>query len=82
MSEQKYVYTVQFNEKVGVWQSVTAEIVSDKQLTDEEIEKRVKDDYDYDEISTELDWSECTREDIGEITIESIEPLRTESEDE
>lgn len=64
-----YVYSVQFNEKLSVWQVVNAEIVSDKPLSQEEIEEKIKDEYDYEEISTDLDWSECEREDVGEIEV-------------
>lgn len=65
-----YVYRVSFNEKLSVWQTVDAEVVSEKPLTEEEIKERIIDGYDYDEISTDLDWSECEREDIGEIEVD------------
>ena len=64
-----YVYTVRFNEKISVWQTVDAQIVSDKPLSPEEIEEKIKDECDYEEISTDLDWSECDREDVGEIEV-------------
>lgn len=64
-----YVYRVSFNEKLSVWQTVDAKIVSDKPLSQEEIEEKIKDEYDYEEISTDLDWSECEREDVGEIEV-------------
>ena len=65
-----YVYRVSFNEKLSVWQTVDAEVVSDKPLSQKEIEDRIINGYDYDEISTDIDWSECDREDIGEIEVE------------
>lgn len=65
-----YVYRVSFNEKLSVWQTVDAEIVSDKPLSQEEIEEKIKDEYDYEEISTDIDWSECNREEVGEIEVE------------
>lgn len=65
-----YVYRVSFNEKLSVWQTVDAEIVSDRPLSQEEIEKKIKDECDYEEISTDLDWSECEREEVGEIEID------------
>lgn len=70
-----YVYSVQFNEKISVWQTVRADIVSDKPLSQEEIEEKIKDEYDYEEISTDIDWSDCNREDVGEIEVidETIE---------
>lgn len=64
-----YVYRVSFNEKLSVWQIVDAEIVSDKPLSQKEIEEKIKDEYDYDEMSTDIDWSECNREDVGEIEV-------------
>lgn len=70
-----YVYRVSFNEKLSVWQTVDAEIVSDKPLSQKEIEEKIKDEYDYDERSTDIDWTECNREDVGEIEVidETIE---------
>lgn len=64
-----YVYSVQFNEKISVWQVVNALIVSDKPLSQKEIEEKIKNEYDYDEMSTDVDWAECNREDIGEIEV-------------
>ena len=70
-----YVYSVQFNEKLSVWQVVRADIVSDKPLSQEEIEEKIKDEYDYEQISTDIDWYECNRECVGEIEVinETIE---------
>lgn len=64
-----YVYRVSFNEKLSVWQTVDAEVVSDKPLSQKEIEDRIINGYDYDEISSDIDWSECNREDVGEIEV-------------
>lgn len=65
-----YVYRVSFNEKLSVWQTVDAEIVSDKPLSQEEIEEKIKEECNYEEISTDLDWSECEREEVGEIEVD------------
>ena len=65
-----YVYRVSFNEKLSVWQTVDAEVVSDKPLSQKEIEDRIINGYDYDEISSDIDWAECEREDVGEIEVE------------
>ena len=60
MKKKEYVYTVNFDERIAIWQNVEATIVSDKPLTEEELNKKVE-EYDYDVVSNETEWNDVNR---------------------
>lgn len=60
MKKKEYVYTVNFSEKIAIWQNVEAVIVSDKPLDENELNKKVE-EYDYDIVSNETEWNDVNR---------------------
>lgn len=63
----KYIYTVSFDEKLAVWNNVDAVIVSDKPLSEDEMNDKIKNG-EYDVISSELDWTDgVTRIEVSPI---------------
>lgn len=60
MKKKEYVYTINFDERIAIWQNVEAVIVSDKPLSEEELNKKVE-EYDYDIISNETEWNDVNR---------------------
>ena len=63
----KYKYTVSFDEKLAVWNNVDAVIISDKPLTEDELNTKIANG-DYDEISSNLDWTDgATRIEVSPV---------------
>jgi len=63
----KYIYKVSFDEKIALWCNIDAIIVSNKKLTEKELNKKVK-KFEYDEESSSIDWTEgSTRIEVSPI---------------
>lgn len=60
MKKKEYVYTVNFSEKIAIWQNVEAVIVSDEPLGEKELNKKVE-EFDYDIVSNETEWNDVNR---------------------
>ena len=56
---KKYTYRVSFDEKVALWCNIDAVVVSDKPLTEDELNAKIK-NFEYDEISSNFDYTDGT----------------------
>lgn len=73
MKKKEYVYTVNFSEKIAIWQDVEAVIVSDKPLDEKELNKKVE-KFDYDIVSNETEWNDVNRIEVSPIYDYALEP--------
>ena len=54
---KKYIYKASFDEKVAMWCNIDAVIVSNKPLTENELNAKIK-NFEYDEISSNFDYTD------------------------
>lgn len=62
----RHIYKVHFGEYIKLYQDVDAIVVSNKQLDEQGITKKIE-DFDYDIENNETDWNEVERDKIHKI---------------
>lgn len=64
---KKYIYKVSFDEKVALWCNIDAVVVSEKPLTEDELNLKIANG-EYDEESNQFDWCDgATRIEVSPI---------------